>query len=77
MTRKPTAPVDRLRALMRRHKLTRPQVAELAGVTLKTVESWLASEGSASRREMQQRSVDLIELRLAAAESPPKKKTRE
>lgn len=76
MTRKPIAPVDRLRALIRRHKLTRPQVAELAGVTLKTVESWLASEGSASRRVMPQRAIDLIELRLAAA-SPPKKKTRE
>lgn len=63
---------ERLRVLMARHDMTRREVAELAGVTLKTVESWLASPGSASRRQMQQRSLDLIELRLAAS----KKKNR-
>lgn len=55
---------DALRAIMQEHQLSRPEVATLAGVTLKTVESWLASHGSASRREMPARHLLTINAQL-------------
>lgn len=58
------SPAAQLRALMAEHSLTRPEIAQLAGVTLKTVESWLASDGSASRREMPARHLIVITAQL-------------
>lgn len=48
------------------HGLSYATVAGLAGVSRKTVESWLAREGSAMHRAMPDRAIDLIELRLAS-----------
>lgn len=56
--------VKRLRSLMRQHGLTNADVADLAMVSVKTVESWLASSNSASRRRMPARNIHLIEARL-------------
>lgn len=56
--------VERLRALMARHDLSYADVAELAGASVKTVESWLAREDAAMHRSMPGRALDLIELRL-------------
>jgi hypothetical protein len=64
--RKPKTPGEALRALMRAHELTNAEVAELAHVNLKTVESWLASETAASFRRMPARQLLLIEALLPA-----------
>ncbi len=56
---------ERLRELMKSRELTRPAVAELAGVSVKTVDSWLAAEGAASHRPMPGRAIELVELKLA------------
>lgn len=55
---------ERLRAMMALHGLSYAAVAELAGVSVKTVESWLAREDSSMHRPMPGRALDLIELRL-------------
>lgn len=57
-------PAERLRDLMARHRLTQREVADLGGVSLKTVESWLASPESANHRTMPERAVQLIKLSL-------------
>lgn len=54
----------RLRALMQRHKLTYAKVAELAGVSIKTVEGWMATPGAGHYRNMPTRAIELIELKL-------------
>lgn len=61
-----TAPADALRALMREYGLTQPRVAELAGVSLKTVESWLAVPGAVAYRRMAPRHLELIQFKLRA-----------
>ena len=53
-----------LRALMRKHKLKNADIAVIAQVHLKTVESWLASPGSASGRKMADRHLTLIKQSL-------------
>lgn len=53
-------PVDDLRAVMVEHSLTQREVSELAGVSHKTVESWLATPGSASHRAMNARHLTLL-----------------
>lgn len=58
--------VSRLRKLKTAHELTNAQLAELAGVSEKTVESWLAKDGAASHRRMPDRALELIELKLSA-----------
>lgn len=55
---------QRLRELMEQHKLTRDDVARIAGVGCSTVDTWLAPEGAASHRGMRDRSIRLIELEL-------------
>ena len=55
-----------LRELMRRHGLRYRDVAELAMVSAKTVEGWLASPGSAMRRTVHERDIALITYRLPA-----------
>lgn len=57
-------PVDDLRALMAEHGLVQREVAELASVSPKTVESWLASRGSSSARAMNGRHLSLIRAML-------------
>lgn len=54
----------RLRALMSRKKLTRKAVAELAGVSVKAVDTWLAPPGAASHRDMPDRAMKLVALQL-------------
>jgi transcriptional regulator with XRE-family HTH domain len=69
MARRPAPyvlPVDALRALMEKHSLLQREVAELAGVSTKTVESWLAPLGSASHRFMPSRHITLIRAMLPA-----------
>ena len=53
-----------LRALMRKHKLKNADIAVIAQVHLKTVESWLASPGSANGRKMADRHLTLIKQSL-------------
>lgn len=57
-------PHEELRTVMRSKKLTNVEVADLAGVSVKTVESWLASEDAASRREMPERQMRAIRALL-------------
>jgi hypothetical protein len=56
--------VAELRAMKAEQGLTNVTIATLAGVSLKTVESWLADPGAASHRAMAQRHLDLIRLML-------------
>lgn len=58
------AAADNLRALMSEHKLTQGDVAEMACVSLKTVESWLASSDAASHRKMPARHLRVIRYAL-------------
>jgi hypothetical protein len=58
------APVDELRELMAAHGLTNRCVAALAGVHVKTVESWLASPGAGHFRKMPTRHLALIRAML-------------
>lgn len=51
---------ERLRAIMRENALTNADVAQLAGVVEKTVESWLATPESASHRQMADRHMRTI-----------------
>jgi transcriptional regulator with XRE-family HTH domain len=60
------SPPDALRALMLEHGLVQREVAVLAGVSEKTVESWLASAGAASHRSMPDRHLSLIRAVLPA-----------
>lgn len=56
---------DRLRELMKRHRLTRKKVAELARQGVSTVDTWLAPVGAKTHCEMPDRALDLIELKAA------------
>lgn len=53
-------PADDLRALMLKHDLTQKVVAELASVSVKTVEGWLADKASVSHRTMHVRYMRMI-----------------
>lgn len=64
MTTTKTTNAERLRKLMSRNRLTRYKAAQLAGVTGKAVDSWLAPVGAASHRAMPDRALKLIELEL-------------
>lgn len=65
------ANAEALRALMDRHHLTYANVAALAGRSVKTVERWLASEGTVSFSPMPDHALALVKLSL---QSHPKKK---
>lgn len=54
------AHVAQLRQLMTDRELTQREVAELAGVSQKTVESWLADPSAASHRAMPARYMTTI-----------------
>ncbi len=56
----PATTVEQLRALMVERDLTQREVAELAGVSIKTVEGWLAEPGAASHRGMAARYLKTI-----------------
>lgn len=60
MTTKPKPWAEGLRKLMNEHRLTYRDVAELACVSPKTVEGWLATPGSAMHRNMPQRHLQVI-----------------
>lgn len=53
-----------LRSLMQEHSLTYQQVAELAGVSVKLVERWLADPAAKSNSPIRRPYLDLIKLRL-------------
>lgn len=55
-----------LRALMAEHGLSQSDVATLACVSKKTVESWLASPGSVMRRTFHKRHLACIHFNLSA-----------
>lgn len=54
----------KLRALMREHGLTRKAAAEIAGVSQKAVDSWLAPPGAAMHRALRDNTLELFEIRL-------------
>ena len=62
----------RLRALMRKHKLTRAEVAEILSeasgerVSIDTVHAWLRPAHNKSARNMPGAKLKLLELALAA-----------
>lgn len=56
--------VEDLRALMAEHGLTQREVAGLACVSVKAVESWLADKAAASRRVMHLRHLRAIRFAL-------------
>lgn len=49
-----------LRELMTEHQLTQREISEIALVSQKTVEGWLADPGAASFRGMKERDLQLI-----------------
>lgn len=55
---------DALRSLMKKHSLTNAQVAEVAGVSVKTVESWVAEPKAASWRPMPERQLKAFKALL-------------
>jgi len=63
--------VMRLRVLMLENELTYANVAAYCSVSVKTVESWLASPGAENHRALHPRYLELIELKLAAEKKPP------
>lgn len=65
MTTKPKTPAETLRSIIAERGLTQAQAAELACVSVKTVESWLAPLRSAHHRTMPSRALRLFELNLA------------
>lgn len=74
MTKKPPHPSEAVRALMKRHRLTYRDVAQLAQVSPKTIEGWLATPGSASFRNMAERDLSLVTAALPAfLKARPKK----
>lgn len=66
MTKAPPHPSERLRAAMKRHRLTYRDVAQLAQVSPKTVEGWLATPGAAVFRNMRERDLALVTASLPA-----------
>lgn len=61
-----SACVVALRGLIVEHDLRQTDVAGLLGVSLKTVESWLATEGSAHHRNMRERHLVALRALLPA-----------
>lgn len=55
---------DDLRALMAEHDLTQREVAEIATVSIKTVEGWLADKAASSHRTMHVRHLRTIRVML-------------
>ncbi len=60
----PATNADRLRALMKKHGLTRPAVAEKLGVSRATVNTWLAPPGASSHVPMPGHRLELLEIKL-------------
>ncbi len=58
------AAAEVLRKLMSEHGLTQREVAEMATVSVKTVEGWLANRGAASYRSMPARHINVIRMML-------------
>ena len=55
---------DKLYRLIDKHDLTRSKVAELAGVSIHTVNSWLASDNAKAHRPCPDRNIELLTLKL-------------
>lgn len=58
--------VAALRKLIEEHDLTQREIAELACVSIKTVESWLAQPGAANHRSMHARHLRAVHHFLPA-----------
>ncbi len=57
-------PSDDLRELMAEHGLTQREIAEIACVSIKAVEGWLADPKAASHRAMHPRHIRAIRVML-------------
>jgi len=66
MKTKPKKPAARLRELKAQHGLTSAELAQVAMVSPKTVESWLARDGAANHRRVRANVLCFIELMLPA-----------
>jgi hypothetical protein len=67
MTKKqksPNAHNERLAKLMAKHGITRPDAAEIMGVTKSCVDQWLRPEDTNNWRPMPDRSLRLFEFEL-------------
>lgn len=57
---------EQLKKLMKQHKLTRPAVAEMIKVSVRTIDSWLAYPNASHSRGMSSTSLELFKLKLNA-----------
>lgn len=69
-------PVDHLRALLQQHSLTQRDAADLAQVSIKTIESWMADPASANFRRMPARALALLQFALPAFLRQRRRRTR-
>ena len=53
-----------LKALMKKHELTRPDVAALLCMSLSSIDAWLTDNGSTRYRKMPDRMLDLLQYKL-------------
>ena len=53
-----------LKSLMVKHELTRPEVGEILGMSLSSVDAWLANQGSTRHRKMPDRIIELLMFKL-------------
>jgi transcriptional regulator with XRE-family HTH domain len=59
-----TKNVRLLKELMKRYELTRPKVAEILGMSLSSVDAWLADITSTRYRKMPSRMLELLKFKL-------------
>jgi hypothetical protein len=64
---------QKLRALIKKHGLTRPEVRELACVKKSTVDSWLAPSEKAWFRPLDDGKLELIQMKLKGRGNATKK----
>lgn len=55
---------ETLRQIMQDHGLTRVDTAKLLGVSLKTIEGWLATPGCSSHRKVKSNMIELLRLKV-------------
>lgn len=63
-----------LREILRAYRLTQAAGAELAMVSKKTVEAWLASPDATSYRAMPDRALELVKLSASRLRKPKSKR---